>query len=113
VGSLNEARGAEKAAVDAYARAFALDPRLSFGDVNPQVIDSKLTTESLLRAQKERPAGADAPRAYEDPRHSATLLLPQPPPAGAAPTATPAPSEVVTAPPSRGTATRPGVPADD
>ena len=112
VGSLNEARGAERAAVDAYARAFALDPRLSFGDVNPQVIESKLTTQSLLRAQKERPAGADAPRAYEDPRHIAQLLLPQPPPAGAAPAATPTPGELATAPPAPATVTRPGVPAD-
>ncbi|HET9765743.1 MAG TPA: tetratricopeptide repeat protein [Thermoanaerobaculia bacterium] len=112
VGSLDEARGAEKAAVDAYARAFALDPRLSFGDVNPQVIDSKLTTESLLRAQEERPAGADAARAYEDPRHIAKLLLPQPPPPGSAPAATPTP-EVATAPPAPAKAARPGVPAAD
>lgn len=90
LGALREARGAEKAAVDAYARAYALDARLSFGDVNPQVIDSKLTTEALLRAQKERPPAAEAPRVYEDPRHIAKLLLPQPPPA-AAPGATPVP----------------------
>ena len=42
VGALQEARGAEKPAIDAYARAYALDPRLSFGDVNPQV-DRKST----------------------------------------------------------------------
>ncbi len=89
LGALREARGAGKAAVDAYARAYALDARLSFGDVNPQVIDSKLTTEALLRAQKVRPPAAEAPRVYEDPRHIAKLLLPQPP--AAAPGATPAP----------------------
>jgi len=88
LGALHESRGAAKSAVDAYARAYALDPRLSFGDVNPQVIDSKLTTESLLRAQRERPAATEAPRAYEDPRHIAKLLLPPTPP-GAAPGATP------------------------
>jgi tetratricopeptide (TPR) repeat protein len=79
IGALLEARGSESAAVDAYARAFALDPKLSFGDVNPQVIDSKLTTQSLLRAQEERPATTDAARAYEDPRHIRKLLLPQVP----------------------------------
>ncbi|HEV8238909.1 MAG TPA: tetratricopeptide repeat protein [Thermoanaerobaculia bacterium] len=92
LGALYEARGAERPAVDAYAHAYALDPRLSFGDVNPQVIDSKLTTQSLLRAQNERPAATEAPRAYEDPRHIAKLLLPPQTPAGATPAATPAPS---------------------
>lgn len=109
VGALQEARGAEKPAVDAYARAYALDPRLSFGDVNPQVIDSKLTTQSLLRAQTERPAATEAPRAYEDPRHIAKLLLPTPPPSGAVPAATPTPE--VAAAPTAATATtaKPGL----
>jgi hypothetical protein len=99
LGALHEARGAEKSAVDAYARAYALDARLSFGDVNPQVIDSKLTTEALLRAQKERPAAAEAALAYEDPRHIAKLLLPQVPPAAAgAPTPTPGEPAVAAAP---------------
>jgi tetratricopeptide (TPR) repeat protein len=89
LGALDEADGAQGAAVRAYARAFALDPRLSFSDVNPQVIDSKLTTRALLEAQDELPAGAEAPLAYEDPRHIRKLLLPQPPPA--APTPTPEP----------------------
>ena len=112
VGALQEARGAQKAAIDAYARAYALDPRLSFGDVNPQVIDSKLTTQSLLRAQSERPAATEAPRAYEDPRHIAKLLLPTPQP-GAAPAATAAPDVAAapTAAPAAPTATtaRPGL----
>lgn len=112
VGALHEARGAAKPAVDAYARAYALDPRLSFGDVNPQVIDSKLTTQSLLRAQSERPAASEAPRAYEDPRHIAKLLLPAAPagaPAGAVPAPTPVP-DVAAAPPAANTTTaRPGL----
>src|SRR6185295_11223662 len=79
-----------------------------FGDVNPQVIDSKLTTQSLLRAQSERPAATEAPRAYEDPRHIAKLLLPVPA-SGAAPAATPVPE--VAAAPTAPTATtaRPGL----
>jgi tetratricopeptide (TPR) repeat protein len=105
IGALREAQGAEGAAVDAYARAFALDPRLSFTDVNPQVIDSKLTTRALLRAQDERPATAEAARAYEDPRRIASLLLPHAPgerataPVPASPT-TAAPAAVAARPPA-------------
>lgn len=98
IGSLLEARGSESAAVNAYGRAFALDPRLSFGDVNPQVIDSKLTTQALLRAQEERPATSDAARAYEDPRHIAKLLLPQVP--AGAPAVAAAPAAPATTAPS-------------
>jgi tetratricopeptide (TPR) repeat protein len=101
IGSLHEAHGAEGPAVRAYARAFALDPRLTFADVNPQVIDSKLVTQALIAAQKEVPPGSEAPRDYEDPRHIATLLLPQPPPAptpaAAANGATPPPAAAATA----------------
>ncbi|HEV8631437.1 MAG TPA: tetratricopeptide repeat protein [Thermoanaerobaculia bacterium] len=105
IGSLHEAHGSEGPAVRAYARAFALDPRLSFADVNPQVIESKLVTQSLLQAQKEVPKASEAPRDYEDPRHIASLLLPQPPPA-ASPAATPG------APPPAATVTAPRLPAD-
>jgi tetratricopeptide (TPR) repeat protein len=103
VGALHEARGSTSAAVRAYARAFAIDPRLSFTDVNPQVIDSKLTTQALLQARRELPAASEAARAYEDPRHIAKLLLPQQPPAGSAPT--PAAGE----PPVAGTGVAPGM----
>jgi len=89
LGALHEAHRAEGAAVRAYARAFALDPRLSFSDVNPQVIDSKLTTRALLKAQQELPEAAEAALAYEDPRYIRKLLLPQAP--VAAPTPTPEP----------------------
>ncbi|HXT20901.1 MAG TPA: tetratricopeptide repeat protein, partial [Thermoanaerobaculia bacterium] len=110
--ALAEARGSDRTAVDAYARAYALDPRLSFSDVNPQVIDSKLTTEALLRAEKERPAATEAPRAYEDPGHIAKLLLPGVP----APAATPSPAAgepaVAAAPATSGTPGTPKLPAD-
>lgn len=92
LGALHEAHHSESAAVRAYARAFALDPRLSFHDVNPQLIDNKLTTQALLAAQQELPETADAPRAYEDPRHIAKLLLPQAPAATASATPEPAPA---------------------
>ena len=50
LGAIHERLGREGKAVDSYARAFALDPQLALPDVNPHVIDSKLTTEAMLRA---------------------------------------------------------------
>ncbi len=50
VGSIQENRGRRRSAIRAYATAFRIDPRLSFAEVNPQVVDSRLMTESLLRA---------------------------------------------------------------
>jgi tetratricopeptide (TPR) repeat protein len=97
LGAIQEAHGSDGAAVRAYARAFALDPKLSFSDVNPQVIDSELTTRALLEAQHELPQGSEAPLAYEDPRHIRKLLLPQPP-AAAAPAPPLEPEPGVTAP---------------
>jgi tetratricopeptide (TPR) repeat protein len=79
IGFLHEAAGAEGAAVRAYARAYLLDPRLSFADENPQVLDSELVTRALLRAQEELSAAVEAPRAYEEPRRIAGLLLPSTP----------------------------------
>ena len=51
-------------AIEHYARAFELDPKLSLHTSNPQVIDSKLTTEALLKAHSERPTGDLAPMMY-------------------------------------------------
>jgi tetratricopeptide (TPR) repeat protein len=80
IGFLHETAGAEGSAVRAYGRAYLLDPRLSFSDENPQVLDSKLTTKALLVAQRELSPAGHAPRAYEEPRRIAGLLLPSPPP---------------------------------
>ena len=93
IGVLHEAGGAEGPAVRAYSRAYLLDPRLSFSDVNPQVLDSRLTTRALLEAQEGLSTAAEAPLAYAEPRRIAGLLLPALPEGAApAPAATPEPT---------------------
>ena len=93
IGMLHEAAGAEGPAVRAYARAYLLDPRLSFSDVNPQVLDSRLTTHALLKAQDGLPTATEAPLAYAEPRRIAGLLLPALPEGAAPPpAATPEPA---------------------
>lgn len=79
IGAVRELEGRRRPAVAAYARAFELDPLLSFHDVNPQVIDSKLTGRALLRASARRSSAAEAPRSYAQPARVAGLLLPPPP----------------------------------
>ena len=76
IGLLHEAAGAEDPAVRAYARAYVLDPRLSFSDVNPQVLDSELTTQALIHAHRGVETSVEAPLAYAEPRRIAGLLLP-------------------------------------
>jgi tetratricopeptide (TPR) repeat protein len=91
IGVLHERAGAEAPAVRAYARAYLLDPRLSFSDENPQLLDSRLTTQALLRAHEGLSTASEAPLAYAEPRRIAGLLLPALP-AGATPGADPPPS---------------------
>ncbi|HVS03954.1 MAG TPA: tetratricopeptide repeat protein [Thermoanaerobaculia bacterium] len=75
LGRTQEELGRESVAIAAYARAFGLDPRLSFHDVNPQVLDSELVTRALLAVRSE--SLSDAPRSYEDPQRIASLMLPR------------------------------------
>ena len=53
-------------AIGHYARAFELDPKLSLHTSNPQVIDSKLTTEALLNAHSDRAGGSLAPMMFTE-----------------------------------------------
>jgi len=84
IGSVYEAQGKKDAAVDEYAHAFALNPQLAFPDVNPHVVGSRLVTESMLRGYRESALPPQAPKAYEDPRRIAAILVNSPPPAAAA-----------------------------
>ena len=114
IGFLHEAAGAEGPAVRAYARAYLLDPRLSFADENPQVLDSELTTRALLATQEELAATVEAPRTYEEPRRIAGMLLPAPPPAAedAAPAEETAAAQPAPAGSVRVLPAVPGVPTD-
>lgn len=75
IGQLAEASGMRGRAVAAYARAFALDPSLRFPDVNPDVLDNHLVTESLLEAYRSYHAEAMPAVTFEEPRRIADLLV--------------------------------------
>jgi tetratricopeptide (TPR) repeat protein len=74
MGAIHERRGKRDAAVEHYARAYALNPDLSFAEHNPQVIDSRLLTESLIAAFERWPTSPRPPQDYEDPLRIAGLL---------------------------------------
>lgn len=73
--ALLEAGGSDSAAVEHYAHAFRLNPQLSFYEVNPQVIDSKLVTQSLLLAHRGSASESSAPRDYAQPSRIAKLMV--------------------------------------
>lgn len=75
LGRIAERRGRRRAAINHYATAFRLDPRLSFPDVNPSVIDSDLVTEALLQIPDGIRVPVESPRIYEEPGRIADLLL--------------------------------------
>ncbi|HTQ78541.1 MAG TPA: tetratricopeptide repeat protein [Thermoanaerobaculia bacterium] len=78
IGAVYEAEKRPGKAIDAYSRAFSLDPQLAFADVNPQVVDSKLVTQAMLKAYRQDGRPADGPKVYEDPTRIAGLLVPPP-----------------------------------
>ena len=87
IGAIRERWGDESAAIRAYSQAFALDPQLAFPEVNPQIVDNRLATQSMLRAYRQEGSIARAvPPVYEDPRRIRDLLVP-PPSGGAVPQA--------------------------
>jgi tetratricopeptide (TPR) repeat protein len=76
LGRLHEVAGRERKALESYTRSFRLDPTLSLADVNPQILDSRLTMRALLGLDAGKASAHEAPRVYEDPFRIATLLLP-------------------------------------
>lgn len=76
LGTLYAERHQRRDAIEQFARAFALDPQLSFADTNPHVIENPLAAESLLRAQRYRNVpGVNVPRQYDDPEQIAQWML--------------------------------------
>lgn len=76
LGMLYEARKQRAAALEHYARAFALDPELTFARVNPHIIDNRLATEAILMSQRfVGSPSADMPRLYGEPERIAGLML--------------------------------------
>lgn len=76
LGRLLEEAGANKKAISEYAAAFSIEPELTFPEVNPQLLDSKLMTQALIAAYGSD-APVDTPRLYSDPEHVRDLLLPE------------------------------------
>jgi tetratricopeptide (TPR) repeat protein len=75
LGTLYERKGEKSRAVRQYAQAFRLDPQLAFREVNPQVVDNGLVTESLLLAYHRETAVSATPPIYDDPLRIKDLLL--------------------------------------
>ena len=78
LGAYYEHKGEKSRAVKEYSQAFALDPQLAFREVNPQIVDNRLVTESLLRAYNRRSPAGDAPAIYDEPMRIRDLLVAQP-----------------------------------
>jgi hypothetical protein len=96
LGVLAERRGDKSRAVREYAQAFRLDPQLAFRQVNPQIVDNGLVTESLLQAYRRSSAG-EAPAIYDDPSRIRELMVPTPKEAAEAKAAE-APAAAIAAP---------------
>jgi len=110
IGAIYEAEGKAEKAIDAYSRAFALDPQLAFRDVNPQVVESKLVTQAMLKAYREGARSPEAPKVYDDPNRIAALLVPPPAPTTPEATETAAkPDPNAKKRPAAGAAAPPGV----
>jgi predicted TPR repeat methyltransferase len=78
LGAAYEAQGQRELAVAAYAAAFTLDRELLFAETNPHIIENRLVTEALLRAQRGSHSGPAAPRAYDDLGRITSILTPAP-----------------------------------
>lgn len=66
LGMLAERKGRRRSAIKSYAQAFRLDPRLTFLKNNPQLVDNRLLTESLLAAYQDVSSASEAPRGFAD-----------------------------------------------
>lgn len=79
VGTVHDLWRQDDLAVKHYSQAFSLDSQLAFPEVNPQVIDNRLLTEALLKANANRTGTRLpplAPKTYDDPTRIAQLLVP-------------------------------------
>jgi tetratricopeptide (TPR) repeat protein len=75
LGVLHEEAGERSKAIEKYAMALAIDPELYFPDVNPQIVNNLLVTESLLQAANLRKPTNLAPMNFARPREITQLLL--------------------------------------
>jgi tetratricopeptide repeat protein len=108
IGAILERKGDRSRAVREYAQAFRLDPQLAFREVNPQIVENGLVTESLLLAYRRQSSASAAPPIYDERSRIRELLVQeagQPGKAAAGPAAPPVAAP--TAPGGRSTVLRP------
>ena len=112
LGALQERKGDKSRAVREYAQAFRLDPQLAFREVNPQIVENGMVTESLLLAYRRQSSAGAAPPIYDERSRIRELLVQEPgqPGKDATAEAKPAttPAAVPTAPGGHATVLRPG-----
>lgn len=85
MGVVQDRTGSARRAIKHYGRAFRLDPQLAFPEVNPHVIDNEHVTAAMLRAYRDLPLAAQAPKSYEQAGRIVSLMMP--PAEGAPPAA--------------------------
>jgi len=78
LGALLERKGDRSRAVREYAQAFRLDPQLAFREVNPQIVENGLVTESLLLAYSRQSSASAAPPIYDERSRIRELLVQEP-----------------------------------
>ena len=78
LGALLERKGDKSRAVREYAQAFRLDPQLAFREVNPQIVENGLVTESLLLAYRRQSSASAAPPIYDERTRIRELLVQEP-----------------------------------
>ena len=77
IGAIHEIEGHREAAVTSYAIAFQLDPDLVFPQTNPDVIQSRLVLQALLRRDSSRIRVPNLPTVYDDAGRIVKLLVPE------------------------------------
>jgi Flp pilus assembly protein TadD len=113
LGALLERKGDKSRAVREYAQAFRLDPQLAFREVNPQIVENGMVTESLLLAYRRQSSASAAPPIYDERSRIRELLVQEPGQPGKdaaaeAKAATAPPAAAPAAPGGRATVLRPG-----
>ena len=76
LGTLRQARGTRRRALQSYREAFRLDPSLSDPRRNPHVLDNPLATAAMLEAFASIATEATTQRIYVEPSRITGLLLP-------------------------------------
>jgi DNA-binding SARP family transcriptional activator len=108
LGAVLERKGDRSRAVREYAQAFRLDPQLAFREVNPQIVENGMVTESLLLAYRRQSSASAAPPIYDERSRIRELLVQEPGQPGKDAAAAAPPAAPPAAPGGRATVLRPG-----